>query len=54
LAEEIGKALLGQKPGSAFLFKGSIADGPVKSLLGRHPGELRIGSGAGAGVQMLK
>ena len=31
----------------------SILDGLVKSLLKRHPGEPRIMSGAGAGVQKL-
>ena len=29
-------------------------DDPVKSLLGRHPGEPRIRSGAGAGVHPAK
>ena len=32
---------------------GSKVDGFVKSLLGRHPGEPRIRSGAGAGGQNI-
>jgi len=41
------------KPNSKSDFKVYKPDGLVKSILGRHPGEPRIMSGAGAGVQNI-